>query len=459
MNESSPPATLPVIEHKPGTMSPTLQMMLDDKMFDRAKAIAKYLALAEGFVPKNLIGKPEACFAVVDLAITWKLSPYAVARTCYQTPNGQVGFYGVLCQAILENSGMLEGPVRFEHFGEWGKLVGKFKKAVSAKGHEYPVATWTPQDETGLGVEVSAQVKGERDRRTFRFELVQAFPRNSTLWATDPRTQLCYTAVRRFANVAAPGLFMGVPFDREDMVDEYRGGPTIEGSADAVATPRRPTRGAEPAAAGATAESAAEERGPNEDAAEDGPGDAMFELVDDAGVVEANAPDADKWIALLLAASAPTVDGVLTVKANAYLKNNFEAAQQILAGCNDMAAVAALQARYAWAEEQPDPQDDPPKEDKKPAPVEEPTPAADPKPAEAPKAVAMPMTRTNKPDGAKYLMTMQDELLLATAPEHVDAMMARETPNLALVNVGCKNSIVMFAAKCRDTLVKKATPQ
>ncbi|KKK50975.1 hypothetical protein LCGC14_3119640, partial [marine sediment metagenome] len=67
--------------------------------------------------------------------------------------------------------------------------------------------------------EKTYQIVGEPEEREWSFDLVQAFPRNSTLWATDPKTQICYTAVRRFANVAAPGILMGVPFDREDWAE------------------------------------------------------------------------------------------------------------------------------------------------------------------------------------------------------------------------------------------------
>lgn len=196
--------------------SPALQIMLDPALFDRAKLIATYMARAEGMIPRHLIGKTEACFAVVVRSITWKLDPFAVATCTYQTPGGSVGFEGKLCQAVLENSGKLEGPIRFTHYGDWSKVQGKFEIATSGKGNQFAKATWTDADAKGLGVTVSAKVVGEPEPREWSFDLIQAYPRNSTLWATDPKTQICYTAVRRFANVAAPGLFMGVPFDRDE---------------------------------------------------------------------------------------------------------------------------------------------------------------------------------------------------------------------------------------------------
>lgn len=197
-------------------MPPAMALWFDDRLFERAKLIAKYIAEAEGFTPPHLVGKPQACFAVVERALTWKLSPYAVAQSTYQTPGGRVGYEGKLCQAILENSGQLEGGVTFEHVGDWSRVQGKFRIAESQKGTKYPAPTYTEKDEEGLGVIVRAQIRGEAMPRELKMDLRQAFPRNSTLWATDPKTQLCYTAVRRFASIAAPGLFMGVPFDRDD---------------------------------------------------------------------------------------------------------------------------------------------------------------------------------------------------------------------------------------------------
>lgn len=231
-------------------MPPGMAMWFDDRLFSRAKQIATYLAKAKGFVPSHLIGQHEACFAVVERSLTWKLSPYAVAQCCYQTPDGKVGYEGKLCQAILENSGKLNGPVRYEHYvsvtvkmpsglertfrsndpdlGEvldngaqeigrrdWAQVQGKFEIATSQKGRSYPKANWKRQDAEGLGVTVKADVHGEPIPREWHFDLIQAFPLNSTLWATDPKSQICYTAVRRFGNLAAPGLFMGVPFDSD----------------------------------------------------------------------------------------------------------------------------------------------------------------------------------------------------------------------------------------------------
>jgi hypothetical protein len=193
--------------------SPAIEVMLDDKLFERVKLVAKYMASAEGFTPGHLIGKTEACFAVITRSLTWKLDPFAVAQSTYSPAPGKVGFEGKLCQAIIENSGVVEGGVEYEAYGDWSKVQGKFDIKSNEKGKKYAVATYTDQDERGLGVIARAHVRGEKKPREFKIDLREAHPRNSTLWATNPYMQLCYRAARGLGNLAMPGIFMGVPFD------------------------------------------------------------------------------------------------------------------------------------------------------------------------------------------------------------------------------------------------------
>lgn len=226
-------------------MAPGLALMFNDALYERCKQISTVMARAQGITPSHLIGQSEACFAVVTRSITWKLDPFSVAQATYQTPGGKVGFEGKLVQAILENSGHLEGGVKFELFGDWEKIRGKWIKKQGTKS-EYAAQGWKDEDENGLGVIVSAQVKGEKEPRTLTVYLRECFPRNSTLWALRPSQQICYTAVRAFANVVAPGLFMGVPFsgddDEQTMIDVTPSRPQREAVRD------EPAKQAEPAA-------------------------------------------------------------------------------------------------------------------------------------------------------------------------------------------------------------------
>lgn len=204
-----------------GGVSISTAIMLDETLFRRATSISQMMARAQGIVPKHLLGKPDTCFAVICSALTWKMDAFQVANATYDV-HGKVGYYGRLCQAIIENSGRVEGGVKYEEIGDWSMVMGKFAMKEGKKQDEngvaskYAAATYTEKDEEGLGIIASIQVKGEAKPRTFKLMLRQCYPRNSTLWATDPLTQIKYRAARGLGNLAMPGIFMGVPLDLAD---------------------------------------------------------------------------------------------------------------------------------------------------------------------------------------------------------------------------------------------------
>lgn len=203
-----------------GGMAAGLALLFNDKLYDRCAQVAKVMAGARGITPSHLIGNTEACFGIVQMSITWKLTPQLVAMCTYQTPGGKIGFEGKLVQAIIESSGKIEGNVKYEMIGNWDQVRGKHKMAKSAKGNDYAVAGWKPEDEEGLGVIAYAQVKGEVElRKTDVIYLNSCWPRNSTLWALRPEHQIKYLAARVFANTVVPGIFMGVPIEG-DVDDE-----------------------------------------------------------------------------------------------------------------------------------------------------------------------------------------------------------------------------------------------
>lgn len=198
-----------------------LRAFFDDALFNRLKTIALYLSRARGITPQHLLGQEEACFSVAIDSLNWRLSPSMVARATYQTPEGKIGYEGKLVSAILQQSGALIGGIDYEMIGDWDRVTGKFKLQRNEKtGKSYPVKTYTDADEQGLGVTVRAQLRNESEPRVFTFMLPQAYPRFSTLWATDPQTQIKYAAIRRFASVATPQLIFGIPFDRDSQLED-----------------------------------------------------------------------------------------------------------------------------------------------------------------------------------------------------------------------------------------------
>lgn len=194
-------------------MAPGLAIYYVESLYQRSKAVALRMSEARGIVGDHLIGNPSACLAILSRAITWNLDPFAVAQATYAV-KGKIGYEGKLCQAILENCGALEGQVAFEFFGPWEKIIGKFKMIGKVgSGDRKPEQAWGDDDEVGLGVRVSAQIRGEASRRTEEFFLNEMWPRNSVLWITRPKQQMRYATVRAFGSLAVPGIIMGIPFD------------------------------------------------------------------------------------------------------------------------------------------------------------------------------------------------------------------------------------------------------
>lgn len=216
----------------------SLRVVLDKDVYDRVWAMAGHMARSPGLVGPHLLGNQDACFSVILVAMDFRLSPYMVAKNTFSAGRvevngkwvpGSLGFNSALVFAICEASGRLDGPPKLEYFGDWTKVMGKHQLVESTKKDEnnFPRkiarATYTPEDEEGLGVVVKLRLKGEEASRDFTFLLRQAHPRNSTLWATDPMTQLGYAALRRAVNTRAPQILMGLPFEDDVPQQQYVG--------------------------------------------------------------------------------------------------------------------------------------------------------------------------------------------------------------------------------------------
>ena len=88
-------------------------------------------------------------------------------------------------------------------------MLGKFR-TVQGKNGPYSAPDWQPKDEEGLWCEVSATVRGEEEPRVTRMLLVQAHPRMSTQWATDPKQQLSYACLKKWARLHCPDVILGI---------------------------------------------------------------------------------------------------------------------------------------------------------------------------------------------------------------------------------------------------------
>jgi hypothetical protein len=173
-------------------------------------------------VPQHLQGNKGDCMAVVMQAINWRMNPWAVGQKTHVV-NGQLGYEAQLVNAVINTMAPTKDRIHYDWFGPWDKILGKFK-VLTKKGEngkrdtEFRVPGWSMEEEKGCGVRVWATLKGEDEPRELSLMLEQASVRNSPLWASDPKQQLAYLAVKRWSRLYTPDVILGVY--TQDELDE-----------------------------------------------------------------------------------------------------------------------------------------------------------------------------------------------------------------------------------------------
>jgi hypothetical protein len=195
-------------------------LILDVASMDSIMRLAEFMAKGRTTIPDHFKGSPADCAAVIMQAIQWRMNPYAVAQKTHIV-NGTLGYEAQLVNSAIQSSGVTLDRFAYEWFGPWEKIIGKTKvKDVAATGkygdkdykkaYQYRIPDYQMQDEEGLGVRISATLRGEQRPRVLELLLVQASVRNSPLWATDPKQQLAYLAVKRWSRLYSPDVILGV---------------------------------------------------------------------------------------------------------------------------------------------------------------------------------------------------------------------------------------------------------
>lgn len=180
--------------------------------------VADMMAKSRNTVPKHLRDNPGGCLAVTMQGMRWNMDPFALAQKTYTvSPDAPVAYEGQAIIAALNNSPLMATRLNFEWFGDWTKIVGKFKEVVSktkkddeGNPKKYIVPDWNITDEQGLGVRVWATLVGEKDPRVMELLMTQVRTRNSGLWTEDPKQQIGYLSGRRWGRLHAPDVIMGV---------------------------------------------------------------------------------------------------------------------------------------------------------------------------------------------------------------------------------------------------------
>jgi hypothetical protein len=195
--------------------------------------VAEMMAKSRSAVPKHLRENPGGCMAVTMQAMRWNMDPFALAVKTYQIEDNPIAYEGQAVIAALNNSPLLATRLTFEWFGQWEKIVGKFKQVESKTKKDndgnfkkYIVPAWDfNTDEEGLGVIVSATLVGEKEPRTLTLLMKQCRTRNSPLWTEDPKQQIAYLGGRRWGRLHTPDVIMGVytPDELEEPNEKFMG--------------------------------------------------------------------------------------------------------------------------------------------------------------------------------------------------------------------------------------------
>ncbi len=179
------------ITSQPGATVGTAAAIFSPEGMDRLVRFATLMADSKATVPAHLAGKPADCLAVTMQAAQWGMNPFAVAQKTHVV-NGTLGYEAQLVNAVVSSSNLLATRLNYKWDGDWSKVSGKTDKSPN------------------LTVTVWATLKGESEPRTLTISMAQAGVRNSPLWEQDPRQQLAYLCVKRWARLHAPDVLLGV---------------------------------------------------------------------------------------------------------------------------------------------------------------------------------------------------------------------------------------------------------
>lgn len=197
----------------------TTDLILDFDALEKIERFAAKMAKARGTVPAHIAGNEGDCMAIVMQSMQWGMNPFAVAQKTFSI-KGVLGYEAQLINAVITARAPIKERLQFEWVGtqeQWDKVIGNFEEKTSTKKNDehgnpakYRVPKWHINDERPLGVKVWATLRGEENPRELTIMLSQARTRNSTLWVDDPKQQLAYLAVKRWARLYCPDVILGV---------------------------------------------------------------------------------------------------------------------------------------------------------------------------------------------------------------------------------------------------------
>lgn len=175
----------------------TSSLVLDPQAMTNMVAFADFMCKAVITVPKHLQGNSGDCLAVTMQAMQWGMNPFAVAQKTHLV-SGNLGYEAQLVNAVIIARAPIIGRPNYDWYGDWSKVDGK-----TCKTHD-------------VGVKIWVTLKGESEPRVLDVSMAQVgTTRNSPNWANDPKQQIAYLAVKKFARLHFPDVILGVYTDDE----------------------------------------------------------------------------------------------------------------------------------------------------------------------------------------------------------------------------------------------------
>lgn len=196
-------------------------IMLNVPILAQIESIATRMASAKCTVPDHLRNSEGDCYAVTMQAVQWGMNPYSVAQKTHLV-NGTLGYEAQLVNAVINSLAPTKDRIHFEYFGDWKNVDGKKSNSPD------------------VGVKAYATFKGEDLPREITISMAQVGGvRNSPLWVADPRQQLAYLAVKRWARLYCPDVILGV-YSSDELMDAQPERDVSPASPRVVETPEYP---------------------------------------------------------------------------------------------------------------------------------------------------------------------------------------------------------------------------
>lgn len=161
------------------------ELILNQDAMQSIQMFAQAMAGGTVTVPKHLQGNPADCLAITMQAVQWGMSPFVVAQKTHVV-SGNLGYEAQLVNAVVVNSGAIDGRFHYQYGGNWPSGVDAWVMCGAVLSGESEIQWGEPLYPANVTT------------------------KNSPLWKTNPKQQAAYLAVKYWARMYCPGAILGV---------------------------------------------------------------------------------------------------------------------------------------------------------------------------------------------------------------------------------------------------------